>query len=554
MTPASTPSRPIRVGVVGAVSRGSSFARSLEQTGTFCCHAVCDTREDALEEIRRSTGAAESYVAYGDMLDRSDLEAVVIATPMQHHAAMSIRALERGLHVLCEVTPAVSIDECRALVAAATSSRATYTLAENYTFLHENQLVKGLVEKGLFGETYYAEGAYLHELKVLNEETPWRRKWQTGINGVTYGTHSLGPLLQWMPGQRVTTVACAGSGHHWRDPRGAEYENEDTCVLLGKTSGGGLVQVRVDMLSDRPHAMAVYGLQGTDGAYESARAAGDRHRIWLRSRAARPDCWEALWDLEPEHTPEMWRDRDRLAQAGHGGGDLLELLYWRDVVLGRRENELGIHRAMDSSLPGLVSQESIVRGGSWLPVPDSREWTKPQGLPPAQLHMRWPAGRAVPDAAVPDGYRLDTFREVDAEALTSLMHAAGFGFWSDETLRAVRRTLLPGGFFVVRHEPTGAVVATANANNCPDPLFPEGGELGWVAAHPAHAGRGLGRAVCAAVVRRFVAAGFTAIFLRTDDHRLPAIKVYLDLGFEPVFFRSDMADRWNAVLRALGRR
>ena len=35
----------------------------------------------------------------------------------------------------------------------------------------------------MFGEVYYAEGEYLHELKVLNEVTKWRRRWQTGING-----------------------------------------------------------------------------------------------------------------------------------------------------------------------------------------------------------------------------------------------------------------------------------------------------------------------------------------------------------------------------------
>ncbi|MBA4387735.1 MAG: hypothetical protein C0404_07120 [Verrucomicrobia bacterium] len=34
----------------------------------------------------------------------------------------------------------------------------------------------------------------------------------------------------------------------------------------------------------------------------------------------------------------------------------------------------GIHEAMDMTLPGLVSQESILQGGKWLPVPDSRKW------------------------------------------------------------------------------------------------------------------------------------------------------------------------------------
>ena len=130
-----------------------------------------------------------------------------------------------------------------------------------------------MVRQGLFGTPYYAEGEYLHELKELNEITKWRRKWQTGINGITYGTHSLGPILQWMPGDRVARVCCAGRGHHYSDPRGDIYENEDSCVMLCKMRSGGLVKIRVDMLSDRPHAMTNYQLQGTDGCYESSRAA-----------------------------------------------------------------------------------------------------------------------------------------------------------------------------------------------------------------------------------------------------------------------------------------
>ncbi len=364
------------VGVVGAASRGSSFAKTMAKTEYFRCQAVCDANEPGLKTIQEQTGAPEAYTDFADMLARADIEGVFIGTPMPFHAPMAIAALDRGLHVLCEVTPSVNLEESQQLVEAVARSSATYMLAENYTFGHENQLIKELVAKGLFGETYYAEGEYLHELKELNEKTPWRRHWQTGINGITYGTHSLGPILQWMPGDRVASVSAAGSGHHWRDPRGVHYESEDTCVMLAKTVRGGLIKIRVDMISDRPHATSNYSLQGTQGAYESARAPGETPRIWLRSRDASAGKWESLWNLEPEHTPAMWQNPDQLKGVGHGGGDLLELLYWRDVVRGDRENELGIHQAMDCALPGLVSQASIAQGGDWLPVPDSRAWVR----------------------------------------------------------------------------------------------------------------------------------------------------------------------------------
>jgi predicted dehydrogenase len=232
-----------------------------------------------------------------------------------------------------------------------------------------------MVRRGLFGTPYYAEGEYLHELKELNERTPWRRRWQTGVNGVTYGTHSLGPILQWMAGDRVTEVCAAGSGHHHLDPRGDRYENEATCVMLCRLQSGGLAKVRVDMLSDRPHAMTNYELQGTDGCFESARAEGQPHRVWLRSRSPDAHTWQDLAELEEEFLPERWRTHGEAAgRAGHGGGDYFEVLDFADAVRGERPPAVGIHEALDMTLPGLVSQQSIAAGGGWLPVPDSRRW------------------------------------------------------------------------------------------------------------------------------------------------------------------------------------
>ncbi|MDA0711818.1 MAG: Gfo/Idh/MocA family oxidoreductase, partial [bacterium] len=298
----------LNVGIVGAAGRGASFRTAFEAQPVAKIHAVCDVREDALTEAAERLGASEKYTDYETMLSRSELDAVVIGTPMPFHATQAIAALARNIHVLSEVTAAVSIAECQALVSAATASRAIYMMAENYTYMKPNVLVRELVNRGLLGEVYYGDGEYVHELKALNEKTPWRRKWQTGIDGITYCTHSLGPILQWMPGDRVSRVCCEGSGHHYRDPRGDHYENQDSCVMLCKMERGGLVKIRVDMLSERPHSMTNYQIQGTLGCYESARSRGEKHRIWLADLAPDPHTWMDLMDLEEEYMPEIWRN------------------------------------------------------------------------------------------------------------------------------------------------------------------------------------------------------------------------------------------------------
>ncbi|MGQ9632494.1 MAG: Gfo/Idh/MocA family protein [bacterium] len=365
----------LNLGIVGACGRGASFKRACDAIDAVRIHAVCDIKTEELHGAALRLGASEEYSDYETMLERSDLDAVILGTPMPLHVPQAIAALRRGLHVLSEVPAGVSLGECKELVSACRQSKAIYMMAENYIYMKSNILVREIVRRGLFGTPYYGEGEYLHELKELNEITPWRRKWQTGINGVTYGTHSLGPILQWMPNDRAVSVCCAGSGHHYRDPRGNLYENEDTCVMLCKMKSGGLVKIRVDMLSDRPHAMANYTLQGTDGCYESARAPGERNRIWLRLKSDDPNEWLDLEDLEGEFLPEFWREASEIArETGHGGGDFFVIADFVGAILAKKPPIIGIHEAMDMTLPGLISQRSILEGGRWMEVPDSRSW------------------------------------------------------------------------------------------------------------------------------------------------------------------------------------
>ena len=374
-------SEKISIGIAGAAGRGSSFAAGIEANGARI-HAICDIQADRLEETKEILGAEEAYTDYEEMIEKADLDAVVIGTPMQFHVPQALPAIEKDLHVISEVPAAVSIEECRKLVAACEESDAIYMMAENYTYHKTNVLVRSLVEKGLFGTTYYAEGEYLHELKRLNERTKWRRKWQTGIDGITYGTHSLGPILQWMPGDRVARVCCEGGGRHYKDPRG-EFYHQESPVMLCKTAKGALIKIRVDMISDRPHAMTNYQLQGTDGCYEASRKGpGDTPKLWLRALSEQPKWFDVetllnLDDFCEKYLPEIWRNPPPEAlKAGHGGGDFFEIYDFTRAIRGEAPCPVGIHEAMDMTLPGLVSQQSIQQEGAWIEVPDSRDWVE----------------------------------------------------------------------------------------------------------------------------------------------------------------------------------
>ena len=110
-------SKDIKVAFAGA-HRSSSFLRAFQAHPETEVVALCDINESVLAEAGKSTGITGLYTLYEKMLDDARPDAVVVATPMQFHVAQSIAALQRNIHVLCEVTAAVSMDEARWLVQA----------------------------------------------------------------------------------------------------------------------------------------------------------------------------------------------------------------------------------------------------------------------------------------------------------------------------------------------------------------------------------------------------------------------------------------------------
>ena len=109
----------IRIGIADSVTRERSFRLAIENIDALKIQAVCDINEKKLEESRLFFNAEEKYADYGEMLKKSDIDAVIISTPMPFHAPQATAALKNNLHVISEVPAAVSVEECKKLVKAA---------------------------------------------------------------------------------------------------------------------------------------------------------------------------------------------------------------------------------------------------------------------------------------------------------------------------------------------------------------------------------------------------------------------------------------------------
>lgn len=172
-----------------------------------------------------------------------------------------------------------------------------------------------------------------------------------------------------------------------------------------------------------------------------------------------------------------------------------------------------------------------------------------------QLRMVWPASRVAdpPVVELPAAYAIRQYDPADESRFYEIMRLAGWPGWDAARLRATLSKAIPRGWFIVAERETDAAVGTAMCLHNYKRVTPFWGNLGWLACDPAHAGRGIGRALTAAVVSRFLEAGYEKIDLYSEDFRLAALKVYLRVGFEPLLYTDDMAGRWEAICRQVAR-
>ena len=140
----------LRVGIVGA-QRGTSLIPGFRAQGAEVT-SLCARNEDFLNSQADRFGVAERITNYQALLE-SEIDVVVVATPMHLHVPHTLQALKAGKHVISEVTGAVSVEQCRDLVdgvEAARDAGASYMLGENACFSPKNILIKNLVDAGLF--------------------------------------------------------------------------------------------------------------------------------------------------------------------------------------------------------------------------------------------------------------------------------------------------------------------------------------------------------------------------------------------------------------------
>jgi predicted dehydrogenase len=147
----------IRVGVIGIGLEGGSVMAEFLQQPDVEIVAVCDVYQPNLDKALKATeGKAKGYRDFREVLDRKDIDAVLIATPDHWHALQMVLACQSGKDVYTEKPIAKSINEGKRMVEAARKYNRVVQVGTQWRSSAHYQKGVQLVQDGMIGKVTYA--------------------------------------------------------------------------------------------------------------------------------------------------------------------------------------------------------------------------------------------------------------------------------------------------------------------------------------------------------------------------------------------------------------
>lgn len=189
----------IRVGIAGLGKMGMSHCSILSAHPDVDLVAVCDSSRFILSAGEKFT-PFRTFTNYRKMIDKCELDSVIVATPTKLHADMVCFAFERGLAVYVEKPFCLHIDEGKRMVSLAGEKGLANQVGYHNRFIGSFREAKRLLERQVIGETYHVLGEAYGPVVLRTKGRTWRSaKSEGGGCLYDYASHVIN-LVQFLVG------------------------------------------------------------------------------------------------------------------------------------------------------------------------------------------------------------------------------------------------------------------------------------------------------------------------------------------------------------------
>ncbi|MEV1075256.1 Gfo/Idh/MocA family oxidoreductase [Micromonospora parva] len=265
----STNDKELRVGMVGYAFMGAAHSqawRTVNRVFDLPARArmalICGRDTAKVADAADRLGWDAYTTDWRDLINRDDIDVVDICTPGDSHAEIALAALAAGKHVLCEKPLANTVEEARAMTAAADTARAAGVRSMcgfNYRRVPAVTMMRQLVADGRLGVIRHVRATYLQDW-IVDPQFPlvWRLQKDRAGSGALgdIGAHII-DLTQYVTGQRISGVSAVTETFVKERPLPAESSGlaatvdggsaptgpvtvDDAAVFVARLDGGAL--------------------------------------------------------------------------------------------------------------------------------------------------------------------------------------------------------------------------------------------------------------------------------------------------------------------------
>jgi predicted dehydrogenase len=267
------------VGIVGYGWVAGAHIAAINATAHAQVTAVFSSRKLDEAELSAKHGTPIKCFTDYEAFLKSNIDIVDICSMPAQHRNQAVAAAEAKKHIILEKPMAMSLKDCRDIVAAAEKNKVKGCVCFECRYSGQFVSTKALLDEGLLGDLHYAEVDYYHGIGPWYGQFRWNiGKEHGGSSLLTAGCHALDALLLVM-GDEVESVTSISTKS--KSDIFAPYEYDTSSVTLVHFKGGkiGKCAAIVDCLQPYYFHVHLVGSQGSllDDKFHSMKLHTNKH-------------------------------------------------------------------------------------------------------------------------------------------------------------------------------------------------------------------------------------------------------------------------------------
>ncbi|MES2433624.1 MAG: Gfo/Idh/MocA family oxidoreductase [Pseudomonadota bacterium] len=286
--------REIGMGIVGGGYMGKAHSVAMAAVASVFDTAlrprlemICATSDASAERYRAAYGFARATADWRVLVADTKVEAVVIAAPQETHRAIAEAAFALGKPVFCEKPLGASLDDSRAMVAAAEASGCVNMVGFNYIRTPASQFARALVQRGEIGEVTWFRGEHTEDFDAdASRPASWRNFGAANGTMGDLAPHMINAALA-LIGPIARLSADIATVHHSRPGTDGRYVNDDIGQFMCRFAGGAMGHLSFSRVAMGRKMGYAYEITGTKGAIRFDQE--DQNALWLYRADDAPD-------------------------------------------------------------------------------------------------------------------------------------------------------------------------------------------------------------------------------------------------------------------------